>query len=104
MWMLFYALAGIASIVSLVCYIMVIIAMFKAGDQTTGIVCLVLFCVCGLGQLVALVLGWVNADKWNVRKLMPIWTAAFIGGTVFGAMAGVTAPKDAIIINQPAQP
>ena len=57
----------------------------------------------GLGQLVALIMGWVNADKYNIRKIMPLYTAAFIGSIIFGAMAGVTAPRDAIIINPQGQ-
>ncbi len=104
MWMLFYALAAVAGIVAFVCYVMVVMAMFKAGDQTLGIICAVL-CFCGnLGVLVALVMGWVNADRYNVRKILPIYTAAFAGAFLFGVLAGVTAPKDVIIINQPVQP
>ncbi len=68
-----------AGIVSLVCFILILIAMFKSGDTVLGIVCIVL---CFIGPLIALVTGWMNADKWNVRKIMPIYTAAFVVSTI----------------------
>lgn len=102
MYLLFYALNGICSLVYIICFIMVVMAMFKSGDKTLGIVCLVL-CWC-VGPLIALVTGWINADKWNVRKIMPIFTAAFVGGIIFGVLGGVTAPKNVIVIQQPMQP
>jgi hypothetical protein len=89
---LFYLLQAACFLVSLICYIMVVIAMFKAGDTTLGIVCAVLFFVCGLGTLIALILGWMNAGKWNVQKIMPIWTAAFIGVILFGGLSYATMP------------
>jgi len=95
--MLFQALSGVATIVSIICFIMVVIAMFKAGDTTLGIVCIVLlFCGFGLGGLIAFVMGWVNAAKWNVQKIMPIWTAAFIAGIVLSILTFMTMPQPAI--------
>lgn len=67
---------------SLVCFIMVLIKMFQHGEQTMGIVCIVLLFCGGIGALVALVLGWVNADKWNVRNIVMIWTALVIAGII----------------------
>lgn len=89
---LFTALNGLASIVALICFIMVIIAMFKSGDQTMGIVCLVTLLLCGLGVLIAFIMGWVNAGKWNVKQVMLIWTAAIVAGFVFGALGAMNAP------------
>jgi len=91
MYMLFSALQFICGIVSLICFIMVVIAMFKSGDTTLGIVCIVLF-FCGIGSLIALVMGWVNAAKWNVQKIMPIWTGAILGAIVFAVLSVMTAP------------
>ena len=68
-----------------------------------GIVCIVL-CLCGLGSLVALVMGWVNADTYNIRKILPIYPAAFVGAFFFGVFAGVNAPENVIVIQQPRQP
>lgn len=93
MFMLFQVLSWIASLAALVCFIMVVVAMFKAGDTTLGIVCIVLaICGFGLGALIAFVMGWVNAGKWNVQKIMPIWTAAAIAWILFGTIALMTAP------------
>jgi hypothetical protein len=96
---LFYALGGIASIVSIICYIMVVMAMFKAGDQTLGIVSIVL-CFCGVGQIFALVMGWVNADKYNIRKILPIYTVALIGGILCGPLAYMFSPQPVFPPNQ----
>ncbi len=92
MSMLFQALNLVAGLVSLVCFIMVIIAMFKSGDTTLGIVCIVLSLCGGLGALIAFVMGWVNAAKWNVQKIMPIWTGAVIAGIVLAILTIMTAP------------
>ncbi len=88
---LFSGLNLIAGLASLVCFIMVLIAMFKSGDTTMAIVCLVLT-LCGLGPLIAFIMGWINAAKWNVQKIMPIWTVAFIAGIAFGVLSFMTAP------------
>jgi hypothetical protein len=78
MYYLVAGLAGIAGIVSFVCFVLVVMAMFKAGDKTLGVVCIVLFCCFSVGQLIGLVTGWMNADRWNVRKIMPIYTGAYV--------------------------
>ena len=54
---------------------MVLIKLFKAVGPLYGI----LGIICGL---YALVWGWMNADKQNIRQLMMIWTALFILGLV----------------------
>jgi hypothetical protein len=78
---------GIAGLVSLICFILLVVKMFGAGDAGMGILCLVL-CLCGIGFLVALVLGWINVDKYNARQLMPIYTIAFILAAVLGGASG----------------
>ena len=44
-----------------------------------GIVCLVLLLCFGIGGLVVFVLGWINANKWNIKNLMLIWTGIVVG-------------------------
>ncbi len=68
-------LAVVIGLGSLVCWIMVLIKLFKAEGPLYGI----LGIICGL---YALVWGWMNADKQNIRQLMMIWTALFILGLV----------------------
>jgi hypothetical protein len=64
---------------SLVCLILVLVKMFQAGEQTLGIVCIVLLLLCGIGSLVVFVFGWINANKWNITNLMWAWTGIIIG-------------------------
>lgn len=87
---LFNGLQLIASIVSLICFIMVVIAMFKSGDTTMGVICLALILCFGLGGLVAFVLGWINSAKWNVQQIMMVWTVAIVAGFLFGGLAFAT--------------
>ena len=68
-------LAVVIGLGSLACWIMVLIKLFKAEGPLYGI----LGIICGL---YALVWGWMNADKQNIRQLMMIWTALFILGLV----------------------
>lgn len=72
-------LVGIAS---LVCFVMVVIQMFQNGRQTLGIVTIVLAFCCGIGGLIALIVGWINANTWNIRNLMLIWTVLIVIGIV----------------------
>lgn len=60
-------LAVVIGLGSLVCWIMVLIKLFKAEGPLYGI----LGIICGL---YALVWGWMNADKQNIRQLMMIWS------------------------------
>lgn len=87
MALLLSIIGGICGIVSLICFILIVMKMFGAGDPGMGILCLVL-CLCGIGFLVALVIGWINVDKYNARRLMPIYTVAFILAAVLGGASG----------------
>ena len=76
-----------ASIVSLACLIMVIVKMFQNDQQTLGIVTIILSLCTGIGGLIAFVVGWMNAAKWNIKNLMLAWTGAIIGSIVLGILA-----------------
>jgi hypothetical protein len=86
MLILSQVLQGLLGIGSLVCFILVIIKMFQVGEQTMGIVCIVLV-LCCIGGLVAFVYGWINANKWGITNIMWIWTGLIIGGIVLNIIA-----------------
>jgi hypothetical protein len=71
------AVVGLASLVSLICFILVLIQMFQRGQTGMGIACVALSLCCGLGGLITFVYGWVKARDWNMVNLMTIWTVAF---------------------------
>jgi hypothetical protein len=72
---LLFGLAALAiSICSLVCFVMVLIQMFNRGEQTMGIVCIVLAFCSGIGTLIAFVYGWIKASEWGLKKVMLAWT------------------------------
>jgi hypothetical protein len=79
-------IVGAASLVSIICFIVVLIQMFQRGATTMGIVCIVLTLCCGLGPLIAFVYGWIKAREWNLMNLMIVWTVAWAIGAVAGAV------------------
>ena len=73
-----------------ICWIMVIIKAFKKEEgPLMGILCIVL---CSLG---ALVIGWINAKKWDCKKLMLVFTALaeiyIVVMVIFGVGGGLAA-------------
>lgn len=78
-------LALIAGIGSIVCWIIILIEMFKRENVLLGI----LGIICGLW---AFIWGWMNVGKHDKRQVMQIWTACIIAGIVLQVMAGVMAP------------
>jgi hypothetical protein len=62
---------------SLVCFILVVIQMFKHNETTIGILSIVL-AFCGIGFLLAFIYGWIKASEWNIKNLMLAWTALVI--------------------------
>jgi hypothetical protein len=71
-------LSVICSIVSLVCYVLVLIQMFQRGKTGLAIACIVLLCVCGIGGLIAFIYGWMKSSEWGLKNIMLAWTAAII--------------------------
>ena len=76
-----YYLALAASLVSLVCWIMVLIKMFPAEGALKGILAI----ICGL---YAFIWGWMNAGRFNLRNIMLIWTVAIIISVIGNMMSG----------------
>lgn len=77
-------LLGILGIISIGCYVVIVIKMFQHGDPLLGGISLGSLVCLGLGFLVAFVLGWVNVDKYQARQLMMIWTGVAILSFVLG--------------------
>ena len=71
-------LSGILSLVSLGCFIMVLVKMFSAGDTGLGIACAVGIFVCGIGALVAFIMGWVKVNDYDIKPIMMAWSACFV--------------------------
>ena len=96
MLFLLQIIGGICGIVSLVCYILVIVQMFQRGKTGLGIACLVLLLLCGLGALVAFIYGWMNVKEWGIKNIMLIWTGCIVVSLVcnvaFAALGGAAMP------------
>jgi hypothetical protein len=75
---------GLASLVSFICFVMVIIRMFQHGAAGVAIACIGLSLCCGLGGLIAFIYGWTKARQWNISNLMTAWTVAFAIDVVAG--------------------
>ena len=87
---LVWALMLLASLVSLVCFIMVLVKMFQRGDTTIGIVSLVLAICSGIGVLIAFVYGWINASRLEIRNVMIVWTISIVASVLLtGAAMGI---------------
>jgi hypothetical protein len=71
-------LSALAGIVSLVCLIMVVVAIFQHGETTFGIVSLLLLLVCGIGGLMLFVYGWMRSSEWGLKNIMIIWSIAIL--------------------------
>jgi hypothetical protein len=79
-------LSGVGGLISLVCFILVLVKMFQNGKTGLGIACIVLFFCCGIGGLVAYIYGWVGSGDWDLRNVMLAWTVGIILGIVGGAL------------------
>lgn len=91
MGFLLWAIAGVCWIVSLVCFVMVLIAMFKNDQTVLGIVCIVTI-FCGIGGIIAFIMGWIKASQWDIQKIMLAWTVAIILSLVLGGAGSALAP------------
>jgi hypothetical protein len=77
------------SAVVCVCYLAMIVVFFRRKEIAVGILCAAcaaLVCALPFGLLMALVFGWINAGRWQIRAFMTLWTAL-----VFVAAANVVA-------------
>jgi hypothetical protein len=95
-------LASAAWIGSLVCFVLMVIEMFRHGHTGLAIVCIVLAWFCGIGVLIAFIFGWSKVHEWNLQNLMTWWTTFIAVGLLASAFGGawrfVTAPLRAVVL------
>jgi len=71
----------VASLGSLICFIIVLIKLFQNEGALKGILGL----ICGLYTFIW---GWMNATKLNIKNIMMIWTLLIIVSIILGMMGG----------------
>lgn len=76
-------LFGLIVIVSIICWIKVLIALFKKEGAGLGILGL-------LCSIYAFIWGWMKSKELGLKKTMIVWTLAIVGSVVlwFVAIAG----------------
>ena len=77
MMVLYWLLA----VVNIVCWIMVLIQIFKHQQIALGIIGI----ICGI---VAFVYGWVKANEWGIRNVMLAWTGSIVAQIIVAMIAG----------------
>ena len=68
---------------SVICWIMVLIQMFKNAGAVHGIIGI-------LCSLYAFIWGWMNANKLGIKNLMIIWTLLLILYIILSAVFGAS--------------
>ena len=74
----------LTSIGALVCWIKEILAAFKYEESPLLGILSIIPCF-GLGGFI---IGWINVGKWNLSKVMYIWTAIVVLHLIIGASTG----------------
>lgn len=75
-------LAMILSLVSLICFIIVLIKQFQNAGVLHGIIGII---TCGIWTLIW---GWMNASKLNIKNIMMIWTLVLVVCIILNVMSG----------------
>ncbi len=81
---LFTILGYLVGIGSLVCWIMVLIKLFKEK----GVLHLILGIICALYPFIW---GWINVTRLNIKNVMLAWSGCVVLQIIFQLLAGVTA-------------
>jgi hypothetical protein len=76
--MLLQALSVAVSLGILVCYVMVVVQMFRHGKTGPGLMSTLGLLLCGLGGLFAFVYGWMKAAEWRMTNVMIAWTVLIV--------------------------
>ena len=82
--MIWLILGWVAALGSIVCFILVLIQMFKRDQIALGIISI----FCGI---VAFVYGWMKSGEWGIRNVMLAWTGCIVLQIVCFSIAGATA-------------
>lgn len=69
---------GVLCLAQLVCFVLVVVQMFKQGETGMGLACIALSFCAGLGGLFAFIYGWLKSSQWGLRPLMLVWTGCFL--------------------------
>jgi hypothetical protein len=69
--MIIFGLVGVVGLVSLVCWILVLIKIFQGGNIGLGI----LGIIC---PIFTFVYGWVKVDQYQIKNIMIIWSVAIV--------------------------
>jgi hypothetical protein len=85
-------LSWLVGLAELVCFILVLVNMFQAGQTGLGVACIVL-ALCGIGFLIAFIMGWINAGAWKIQNIMLIWTGCIVVNLILAIVMVATAPK-----------
>jgi hypothetical protein len=73
----------LASLGSVVCWVMVLIKMFPAEGPLKGILAV----ICGL---YAFVWGWMNSARFNLKTIMLAWTVCILISIATGAVGAAS--------------
>ena len=76
----------------MICFGLVICAMFLNGEITSGLICIALTCVMGFGPLIGLYYGWANCQAWRIQKLMVAWSVVWVIGIALNIILWTTIP------------
>jgi hypothetical protein len=72
-------LAQLVGLASLVCFVMVVIKLFKEKGALHGI----LGILCGIYTFIW---GWMNAGRLGVKNIMLIWTVLIVVGIILNVL------------------
>ena len=75
-----FAVAIIAVLASLACFIIVLIKLFQEKGVLHGILGL----IC---SLYTFIWGWMNVDRLNIRNIMIVWSVAIVVSIILNASA-----------------
>ena len=99
MYWLLNVLGSIAGLISFVCFILVLIKMFQAGQTGMGVLCIVLFFCIGIGEIIACVLAWQNAGRWGLtRNFLMLFTVCLVAAFMLSLGAYAVAPRAMFVI------
>jgi Ca2+/Na+ antiporter len=87
--------SAVAGLVSLVCFVLVVVKMFQNKQTGLGVASIIgLFCI--FGYFIALFVGWKNRAAWQLEKVMPVFTIAFLLSLVLTAYTVVGAVQQGL--------
>jgi NAD/NADP transhydrogenase beta subunit len=83
---MFQILSIVAGIGSLICFVMVLIPLFREKGALHGI----LGIICGLYTFIW---GWMNVTRLNIRNVMLAWSACMLVGMGCNMVVGMQMAK-----------